>query len=362
MTSDTCGDSRGFVSFRQLSAPRQILTVSAMVVFSFLLALGGAEALCRLANRTWPVDKSFRQELPPNFKIAGPPYGYHLAPNAKGRAATWIGGQLAFDVFYSTDRRGHRVTPVPDADARDKFAAFIGCSYSFGEGVNDSVSMPSRFGVHAPRYTPYNFGCSGYGLQQFLLMMERNEIQDAVTQKSGVIIYTFISAHIRRAIGSMTVVTNWARNFPCYELVPSGIAYRGSFEEAHPMRCRLYDVLAASQFLRRFGIDVPPFLSRNDLRLMAELIGSTRDAFRRAYPDSEFVVLLHPMGGRLYSTRLIPYLEERGIRYLDYLSLFQDVDWQRGMLDHHPTPRMHDEVAKRLVEDLGLNAASADAQ
>ena len=80
-----------------------------------------------------------------------------------------MGGETLYAVVYSVDKRGLRVEPPLAPGHGDRCVLFFGCSYTFGEGVNDAETLPYRTGVLAEgRLRMINFGLHGYGPHQML--------------------------------------------------------------------------------------------------------------------------------------------------------------------------------------------------
>ena len=68
--------------------------------------------------------------------------GYIAEPGQQARSRVMtLNHDVIYDVVYSTDQHGLRVTPPNDNPAA-KPILFFGCSYAFGEGVNDDESSP----------------------------------------------------------------------------------------------------------------------------------------------------------------------------------------------------------------------------
>jgi hypothetical protein len=140
-----------------------------------------------------------------------------------------------------------------------------------------------------------------------------------------------------------------------------GVSYTGSFLQAHPWRLWLYRLLNREQCMKFYSVDLPTHLSDSDLRLTASILSAARDRFLDQFPGSRFYVVLFPEhfkpGVRVFpSARMLPFLEEQKINYVD-LSAAVDLKLP-GMTieqDGHPTAKADDLVAQRLVKDLGLN-------
>jgi len=76
--------------------------------------------------------------------------------------------------------------------------AFLGCSFTFGEGVDDTASLPYRVGALSNRST-FNLGSSGYGLHHVYKIF-LDKFANA-NNKGKIFIYTMIPDHVLRASG-----------------------------------------------------------------------------------------------------------------------------------------------------------------
>jgi hypothetical protein len=73
---------------------------------------------------------------------------------------------LIYDVTYTIDADGLRIAAGLDENPHDnRCMLFFGCSFTFGEGVDDHEAMPYVAGTLA-NLRAYNFGFPGYGPHQ----------------------------------------------------------------------------------------------------------------------------------------------------------------------------------------------------
>ena len=118
-------------------------------------------------------------------------YGWILRPNARSTART-----RDFTITYTIDATGHRVTPSPREHPKAT-VLFVGDSFTFGEGVNDSEPYPS---VLAAQYwqdvTVVNAGVYAWGLTQMYLT-----VVDTLARKPlpTVIVVAMISGDLSRS-------------------------------------------------------------------------------------------------------------------------------------------------------------------
>ncbi|MGZ3742194.1 MAG: hypothetical protein ACXVB9_22680, partial [Bdellovibrionota bacterium] len=98
--------------------------------------------------------------------------GYRLQPNLRalpGRLRQ--GGKTVYDITYSTNRFGWRVTPVVPEARADVF--FFGDSALFGQGVADNATLPARFEAEMKgSVMAHNLGVPQWGPQQTLRLLE----------------------------------------------------------------------------------------------------------------------------------------------------------------------------------------------
>ena len=93
-------------------------------------------------------------------------------------------GELIYDVNYTIDSNGFRVTPQFEGVAKRSFN-FLGDSFTFGEGVQDQETMAYFVGDESRKagkpVTVKNFGMSGGGVNQALAILQSKLPIDART-------------------------------------------------------------------------------------------------------------------------------------------------------------------------------------
>ena len=280
--------------------------------------------------------------------------GYKPLPNMRMISKMTFAGRQIYNVTYSTDERSRRITPVRGVEKPGKFILFFGCSFTFGEGVQDDETLPFFVGQLASRYRPYNYGVNGYGPQQMVAKLQQGDIRGEINEPEGVLVYTFIDDHIHRVIGSQHVAQNWGKYLPYYVLDSNGnLERRGDFESGRPGLALLFWLLGKSEIAKYFQIGVPHRIGDDDFILTAKMFAESRNAFSRLFNSKEFFVVIFP--GSTWGKWLIPHLQNNRVRYFDYSDLFDptqiDLKIER---DPHPTPKAHHMVAERLTQDLGI--------
>jgi len=275
------------------------------------------------------------------------------------------GDHLNYDVTYTIDERGARVTPASAPEPTGRDVVFFGGSYTFGEGVEDDQTLPNQVARRAPGWRVTNFGFPGYGPGQMLRRIEDPQVLEPFKNSDARAIYTYISRHPERVVGNMRITTSWARDFPHFVLTPEGaLEYRGTMTEGRPIRSRIYHWLSKDPALKFFDLDWPVRVTHSGFELTARIVEESRNRWVASLNPASFIVVIYPSNGKGHEPNdaFIPYLELKGISYLDYSERFEGMTdvWIPG--DGHPTAAAHQRVAEWLVEDLDLARGPSPAK
>lgn len=264
---------------------------------------------------------------------------------------------LIYKMSYHLDSSGHRVTP-DSLTTKKKFAVFLGCSFTFGDGLNDNETIPFLFSKASKTFKGYNFGYSGYGPNHGLIKLQHDSLRRIVKQKSGIGFYIFIHDHIYRTIGSMSSFMMNNGQAPCFELENGNIIHRGLFANAHPNRSWLYRKMGNNSFCRFFKIGYPFSLTNEHFELTGKVLEEMSKEYQRKFQNDNFYVIMYPsISQKDYEIdeHIVEYLKSKKIKYLDYRKLFNPTE--KGYYihhDHHPTALANEVLTKQMVKDLRL--------
>ena len=350
---------RSEAASRRNSLRRRLFALGFGLV-SLAVLLATLEGVFALLTRTDDIRRS--GTFTEDFTLSDDHLGFRPRRNVSATSRLVREGRLVYDVVYSFDSFGRRRTRVREADDPDRYALFFGGSFTFGEGVQGDETMPSYFAGAAPEYRSYNYAYWGYGPQQMLAKLETMDRRVEIPEEHGVAVYTFITHHIRRAIGSMSVTTGWGKEFPNYVQSPGAeLVRRGSFATGRPLITRLYRLLSHSHTLRYFHVDLPPVLRDTHVQRTCDIIARARDVYREKFENNAFYVVIYPyQTSPIMVRKMTLALESRGIDVLDYSTLLSDVEEPvRIEGDGHPTPLSYRLVAERLTEDLRSRRGAA---
>lgn len=287
------------------------------------------------------------------FAIEDELLGYKPRSRQKARVRKEVDGAILYDVTYTIDEHSRRLTPGQQEDVT-RFVLFSGCSFAFGEGVNDEETLAYHLAQLAPKTRTYNYGFSGYGAQQTLALLEGRPLAAEIGEERGYFIYVFLVFHLGRTIGSPAVFNSWGAFMPFYTLDSSGkVRRQGNFTSGRPWTALLF------WFSSKLGLGHPPAIVHppesihDQLELTARIISRAAETFASRFPESRFLVLVYPQALGAYDLR--PKLQALGVPFLDYSDLFRPDN--RGLRipeDGHPTGQAYRMVAGELAVDLGL--------
>jgi len=155
-------------------------------------------------------------------------YGRVLRPGVYHANKTYgFGTRTIYDVIYSVDRNGLRASPMQGAG---KPVFFFGCSFTFGEGVNDNETLPVSFSALSGTRA-INFGISGNSPNSILRMLELDFPLKVEPESPGSIVYVAIPDHIRRA----AAFYDWTKGMPHYESNGGLANYVGMYPAPEPI-------------------------------------------------------------------------------------------------------------------------------
>lgn len=278
--------------------------------------------------------------------------GYKTTPLSNTTEKFYFKDKELVNVEYNFDKFGRRYGCDNKVDiSNEKYACFIGCSFTLGSLVNAWETLPCSFAKHDTSFTSYNYGLNGYGTQHLLATLRSRDLRSEINEEEGILIYTFIDRHIGRVIGDKFIFDahKWANELPYYDLNNDSLALRGNFGDDRPITNLFYKTLNKSYVLRYFGINFPLAFREHHFELAGRLIDASFKEYKKQFNSNYFYVLIFP--GQ--SPKIANYISDE-IRILDYSDLYDSKNPKYFIPgDFHPSPEAYDLVAKQLAKDIG---------
>lgn len=327
------------------------LTAVRLVCFNLAcltLLLGGVEGWLQCQK---PPDNRHHVETIDDYVDPHEALGYAPRPGAQTYARKFYGDQLVYDVTYTFDENGHRVSM---ADRREGGAAlFFGCSFTFGEGVDDQHAMPYRAGEHAAQYRVHNLAFSGYGPHQMLAAIEHGLVDD-LDVEPRVAVYLGLLHHVNRCAG----LAVWDRRGPRYELTGDGdVRYVGPFSRETKTSAVMDEIkyqLRKSQVARRI-LDRPAPVGPEHVELYLGIVERSATLMKQKFPDCAFHVLLWDSPDNPLREPVLQGLRERGLRVHLVSDIHPDLPRDGFRLsphDPHPNAEAHDLIGRYVAKHI----------
>lgn len=256
-----------------------------MFNLAFLFAvIGAAEGYLAFVEKDEPV-------------YAGQYYGSDdllgYAPNASTGTRAFLQhlGSTVYDVTYTIGPDRLRIAP-PSENASNS-VLFFGCSFTYGEGVQDDEALPFQAGLQSEgRFQTHNFGFHGYAPNQMLASIESGRLANLVALPPRYAIYQALPDHVARVSGKIP----YGKHSPRYVLNADGtVTLAGHFDDGgkkpSALQLRLRGQLKKSATYRTIT-SIEPAINENDVRLLLAIVRQSRDKLVAQYPGIEFHVLL----------------------------------------------------------------------
>lgn len=312
---------------------RPWLRDSALALLSIFICLAASEGFFFAIGQP-----HLRRTSRPKLIRTDPQLGYAPVADARVKVKESHDGKVVYDVIYTIGADDLRVIPGNNQAAACK-VAFFGCSFAFGEGLNDDQTMQYYF-VHADdgRYEGFNFAFGGYGPHQMLREIETGRMA-SIVKRPNLVIYEAIPDHVRRLAG----YDEWDRYGPRY--VPDGdsVRYAGPFhlhadKWAHlTRRCWTWRFIEAHLRWRRSPADVALFIA---------VVSRVRDLVEQRYGARFVVVLWDNSGG---SRELIQEMTRKKITVYRVTEIIPDLKTDRAKYVISPFDMHPNATANRLI-------------
>ncbi|ETD27899.1 hypothetical protein [Helicobacter canis] len=222
------------------------LALSYLTILPLCLIIGELYGYYKLESSSEqdPCAASTSGTYASDYFTPSPITGYKGKPNTTATAhKSTQSGKSLYNVSYTTDELGWRITPSSKLDS-SSCVLFFGDSFTIGEGVQDNETLPFYFGKQTNARI-YNFGFHGYGPHQALALVQSGEIARIVKDCASVLaIYESLPGHIARAGG----FSSWEQgtNAPRFYLDPSGsLKWGNAYLHKSPVLAKLAPKLQA---------------------------------------------------------------------------------------------------------------------
>ncbi len=273
------------------------------------------------------------------------------------KSISFYGNDTVYSVFYSADKFGRRISDdmperISDTNSTGKkHAIFLGCSFTFGEGLPNSSTFPFLFGQLHPDFKSYNMGFRGYGPHQSCLFFDEgiNTINNySIPEDSGICVYTFIPDHLNRVWGGGAYLS-YGSATPDVYIVDNKLMHK----KRSPVQLELADYTNASSTLKYFNLNFTYPKTEKLYKRFADILNYTAYKYWQLKPKGIFYVSIYP--AQTPDLSWAKFLDKR----IKFLVVDQPADYEKDKYriknDGHPKKNLNiyylNEISKHIIKD-----------
>jgi hypothetical protein len=284
--------------------------------------------------------------------VPDPVLGYAPNPHAQSVAARRVkDNEVLYDVVYTTDEEGRRITP-DRGDKADTAVLFLGCSFTVGDGLNDQETFAWQLGeILGEKFQVYNYGISGHGAHHMLGLVESGRLDALAGRYKQIYVFYLTSSWLPiRCLGYTPFHMG-----PRYILENGALKYAGKFSHtvdrlfAHS---RTYAQVKSTYYHR--------FASERALKTHVAIIAKAMHELNARY-HAHFAAIIWPD-----FTFAEPMLQAHGVRTLPLSHAMPDYASAPAKYtikgDGHPNALANSRIALTLSEYILKTTAKAQAQ
>lgn len=267
-------------------------------------------------------------------------------PNTGGAHLSQAEQQVS--ITYHIDSLSRRITPFDNRRAVGKYALFLGCSFTYGESVSDSSTIPYYFG-QATGFHPYNYGVSGYSPAHMIALQQSVNMRNEIAETDGIAIYMYIEDHLARVAPS----TKWIYNSNGYwpYVNPKTVSVEGTYGQKHPISLQLINAMYKSNIVNLFNINFPRRYSTEQYEQFVTIVKKSEQLYRNQFGNDKFYVVIFPAYPMAPELRQL--FERAHLKIIDYSTL---LSWKTAYDGMHPDGNAYKQVAEKLANDLHVKS------
>ena len=296
---------------------------------------------------------------PRDWKIDHPVLGYGARPNTSVRESATYDGKMVYDVVYTIDADGRRMTPAVQAGPAPAGAdtyLFFGDSFMFGSGLADGDALAAQVArVRDFRVRTANFGLTGYGPNHAVRAFEAGLVDRYADGTVRAVVTWLIPDHLRRVTGD----ASWLGSSPRYVLEDGAgggtVRHTGSFTEQrwrNPVDGLLHLAGEELAFVRAIGARQR---EERQIELTVALLLRLQTLAREKLGAPLVVIYSWPNRRRGERVPLVERLAAAGVRTMDTLDVTDGLPVEQIQIPHdgHPSAFQIGLVAAELSRRLG---------
>lgn len=175
----------------------------------------------------------------------------------------------------------------------NNFLLFVGCSFTYGLGVNDTQTLPSQMTTHLPDYVSYNFAIPGTHPGTMIDRLTKVDAQE-IKEPTGWVVHGYIENQMERLVGAFHYLGVWGSYRPYYEIKDGKLHSPGTWRELFPWKMRLWELVMKSNTVRFLVRYWRPAATDEDWDKLMEMFQALQKISQEKYHAKGLIVLLWP--------------------------------------------------------------------
>lgn len=260
--------------------------------------------------------------------------------------------KMIFDTKVTRDENGFRTIPDSKNKKNLRYHLFIGgCSFTFGEGLEDPDTFPAMVSTHLPQTRVVNTGAQGTGISEQLYLWKSFNWNERYKEQEGLMLYSMIDDHFERLSRTWRYL-DWAREAtPYYKQQDGKLVYAGVIGETPGYQwAQFVRKMGMSEWWLRGASHFAPLILKDSVSTMMLHLQELKAAYLEQFPKGKFVVIWRPFVPpwtvEERREEILAALKKANIDYWDY-----PIDWK-----YHESTGGRD--ARIIIGDGHANAFS----
>ena len=233
----------------------------------------------------------------------------------------------------------------------------LGCSFTFGEGVENEETFASWLAKKNRSIRTYNRGVSGNAPSYILKNIDflSDEYIAGLEGRPTIFLYLFIDSHLGRVAGDSNYLRNdfeMRRKDIAFSVIDNEVREIGTFEDKYSHKASWLHFFSKLNIVKFFKLTYPS--QSESIEVFTKVLKKIEvKLLSKAPKGSEFLVVLYP--GTKLSNSLIQGIERFNLKYIDYSFInLKDILGRNSYLkyDAHPSARAYEVLASIVNKDL----------
>lgn len=202
-----------------------------------------------------------------------------------------INNEVIYEHVAHHNNYGFRVFLDLPKSQKDKHIIISGCSFSYGQGLEDQKTFSYKLAKKLPQFEIYNMGLLGGRIADQVYTWRVYDMKKYISQDNGIFIYTLIHDHLHRTNNDFTYLS-WAKpQTPDYKFIDDDLFLEGSIEDNSK-----YSWI---QFLKRNNLEIywlrlvshfRNFNKKGQISRLATELNILKKEYLKSFPNGRFVV------------------------------------------------------------------------